>query len=174
MADFQKAFVALRRAENIVNSSQSIRSLNETLPPHGFPPPDPSRPRGAARELAKREDVIFDDVHFAYPSRPGLNVLKGFSLTLQRGSVTALVGLSGAGKSTVAGLLAQFHEPQSGSIRLGDTDIRCFRKHEWVDAVAYVPQDPSLVRGTIAQNMAFGMRPQLLLPPAFFFEVDKG
>ena len=74
-------------------------------------------------------------------------VLKGLDLTLRKGTVTALVGHSGAGKSTVAALLSRFYEPQAGTILLGGQRVEAFTRGEWARAVALVSQEPVLFAG---------------------------
>jgi ATP-binding cassette subfamily B (MDR/TAP) protein 10 len=91
-------------------------------------------------DLAWSGDVVLEDVHFAYPLRPETYVLKGITLKLDRGTVTAVVGSSGAGKSTIVQLLARFYEPSDGRITLGGTDVRKFDKTEWARAVSLVNQ----------------------------------
>lgn len=77
-------------------------------------------------------------------------VLNSFSLTLQRGSVTALVGRSGSGKSTVAALLSRFYRPQQGSIHLAGRQADEFSHEEWARAVALVSQEPVLFSGMVS------------------------
>lgn len=82
-------------------------------------------------------------------------MLRGVDLRLPRGKVTALVGRSGAGKTTVTQLLARFYEPGAGEILLGGEPISSFSAAEWAGAHAYVPQEPALFAGrTIAENIA--------------------
>ena len=112
----------------------------------------------AARSAAREGDVVFRDVDFSYPSRPDAKVLDGLNLILPRGKVTALVGASGAGKSTVAQLLCRFYEPDAGEIRVGGVPMRHakFDRADWLDAVALVGQEPTLFAGTIGENVRYG------------------
>lgn len=112
----------------------------------------------AARSAAREGDVVFRDVDFSYPSRPDAKVLDGLNLVLRRGKVTALVGASGAGKSTVAQLLCRFYEPDAGEVRVGGTPMRDagFDRADWLDAVALVGQEPTLFAGTIGENVRYG------------------
>lgn len=98
------------------------------------------------------------DVTFSYPARPDAPVLQGVTLFIPRGRTTALVGRSGAGKSTIAALLSRFYEPQEGSIYLGSQPVHDFPRGQWSKAVALVSQDPFLFSGTIADNIAYGER----------------
>ncbi|XP_010693513.2 ABC transporter B family member 28 isoform X2 [Beta vulgaris subsp. vulgaris] len=102
-------------------------------------------------------DISLEDVHFSYPLRPDVEVLKGLNLTLKSGTVTALVGSSGAGKSTIVQLLARFYEPTSGRIAVGGEDVRTFDKSEWARAVSIVNQDPVLFSVSVAENIAYGL-----------------
>lgn len=106
--------------------------------------------------LAWSGDICLEDVHFFYPLRPDVEVLKGLNLTLKSGTVTALVGPSGAGKSTVVQLLARFYEPTIGRITVAGEDIRTFDKSEWAGVVSIVNQDPVLFSVSVAENIAYG------------------
>ncbi|XP_010438880.1 PREDICTED: ABC transporter B family member 28 [Camelina sativa] len=109
------------------------------------------------RTLTWAGDVCLEDVHFAYPLRPDVKVLDGLSLTLNSGTVTALVGSSGAGKSTVVQLLARFYEPTQGRITVGGEDVRMFDKSEWARVVSIVNQEPVLFSLSVAENIAYGL-----------------
>ncbi|MCV7194377.1 ABC transporter ATP-binding protein/permease [Mycolicibacterium brumae] len=103
-------------------------------------------------DAAGGRDVVFDNVTFGY--RPGVPVIRDVNLTLAPGTVTALVGPSGSGKSTLAALLARFYDVQSGAIRIGGVDIAELDADELYRRVGFVLQDPQLVRGTVAENIA--------------------
>jgi ATP-binding cassette, subfamily C, bacterial CydD len=94
-------------------------------------------------------------VSFAYPSRPGL-VLDGLDLELLPGETVALVGDSGAGKSTVGSLLLRLAEPTTGRVTVGDVDLAACRPEAWRQLVAWLPQRPTLLRGTVADNIRLG------------------
>ncbi|GAA5907996.1 ABC transporter ATP-binding protein [Sporobolomyces salmoneus] len=100
--------------------------------------------------------LIFDNVRFAYPSRPNTEILKGVNLTIEPGTITSIAGGSGSGKSTLANLLIRYYDPQSGRILYGDDDIRSFTPESWRKRIAVVPQDPALFSTTIAENIAYG------------------
>lgn len=101
-------------------------------------------------------DVVFDNVRFSYPTRPDMGVLKGVSLTIPAGKKVALVGQSGAGKSTIMQLLLQFHRLDTGAIRIGDTDIYEFDLESYRQNFAIVPQEVILFGGTIRENILYG------------------
>ncbi|MCG7439974.1 ABC transporter ATP-binding protein, partial [Corynebacterium freneyi] len=83
-------------------------------------------------------------------------VLDGLDLHIPAGQTVAVVGSTGAGKSTVVKLLARFHDPVSGAVRASGTDIREFPLEQWRATLGYVPQEPHLFHGTIASNIAYG------------------
>jgi thiol reductant ABC exporter CydD subunit len=99
--------------------------------------------------------VRLEGVSFSYPSRPAL-VLDGFDVLLRPGETVALVGESGAGKSTVAALLLRLAEPSAGRVTVGGVDLADCRADEWRRHVAWVPQRPSVLRGTVADNIRLG------------------
>ncbi|HEX4282989.1 MAG TPA: thiol reductant ABC exporter subunit CydD, partial [Solirubrobacteraceae bacterium] len=113
----------------------------------------PSGPRLAPSPV--RATVRLDRVSFAYPGRP-IPVLDEFELELSPGEAVALVGESGAGKSTVASLLLGLLSPTNGAVMVGDTALGDCRLEEWRRLLAWVPQDPTLFRGTVADNIGLG------------------
>ncbi|MFH8469570.1 ABC transporter ATP-binding protein [Streptomyces sp. NPDC017991] len=118
--------------------------------------PEPSQPRelpALASELPGRE-VVFEDVRFAY--RTGGEVLPSFSLTLPAGQTVAVVGSTGAGKSTLAKLLARFYDPTTGRVLLDGVDVRELSVPELRRGVVMVTQEAFLFSGTVAENIAIG------------------
>jgi ATP-binding cassette, subfamily C, bacterial CydD len=99
--------------------------------------------------------VRLEQVSFAYPSRPNL-VLDRLDLELEPGETVALVGPSGAGKTTVASLLLRFAEPSAGRITAGGIDLADCRTEPWRRLIAWVPQRPTVFRGTAAENLRLG------------------
>ncbi|HEX7382072.1 MAG TPA: ABC transporter ATP-binding protein, partial [Nevskiaceae bacterium] len=140
-------------------------------------------PERAAPTGRMRGEVQFDDVHFAYPvapvrqaevrgprdARPVLaadaltvrptEALAGIELTVDAGETIALVGETGAGKSTVMKLLARFYDPDRGSVRADGTDLRRFELGDYRRVLGYVPQESFLFTGSIRDNIAYG-RPE--------------
>jgi ABC-type multidrug transport system fused ATPase/permease subunit len=99
--------------------------------------------------------VRFEQVTFAYPSRRAL-VLDGLDLELRPGETVALVGASGEGKSTVASLLLHLATPTLGRVTVGGVDLEHCEANAWRQQLAWVPQRPTLFRGTVADNIRLG------------------
>lgn len=100
--------------------------------------------------------IIFDDVHFAYPSRPGSEVLRGVNLSIEPGTIISIAGGSGSGKSTIANLLERYYDPTQGRVLYGDDNIAEYTPESWRQRIAIVPQDPALFSATIAENSQSG------------------
>jgi ATP-binding cassette subfamily B protein len=100
--------------------------------------------------------IRFDEVAFAYPSRPATNALGPVSFAVNQGERVALVGPSGAGKSTVFSLILRFYDPASGRILLDGADIRYCEPHDLRRAIALVPQDPVIFAASVTENVRFG------------------
>lgn len=103
-----------------------------------------------------RGAIRFEQVEFRYPSRPDRAALHDFSLEIQPGQTIALVGPSGAGKTTVFQLLLRFHDPLSGRITLDGTDLHALALPDLRGSFALVPQDPVLFGASAADNIGFG------------------
>ncbi|KAK9468095.1 P-loop containing nucleoside triphosphate hydrolase protein [Lipomyces arxii] len=100
--------------------------------------------------------IEFRNVHFRYPSRPQVPVLRGLNMTVKKGQYLALVGSSGCGKSTTIGLIEAFYRPLSGQILLDGQDINEFNISAYRENIALVQQEPTLYGGTIRDNILFG------------------
>lgn len=115
------------------------------------------------RELTDAEKrsarIEFKDVKFEYPSRPGVKVLDGVNLTIEKGESVALVGGSGVGKSSVHSLLLRYYDPNSGSISYGGADLTQILPSSLRGQLAVVTQDPILFAGTLFNNIAYGSDP---------------
>jgi ATP-binding cassette, subfamily B, bacterial len=108
-----------------------------------------------AQELGRvRGQVRFDGVHFSYGTGP--EVLHGIDLDVAPGTTVALVGHTGAGKSTIAKLLARFYDPTEGTLTIDDVDLRTVRQESLRRQLGIVPQEGFLFAGSVAENIAFG------------------
>ena len=116
------------------------------------------------------EDTVveFKDVHFKYPTQPASRGLKGFNLKMKRGTVTAIVGPTGAGKTTISRLLLRFYDCVGGSVAVNGVDIKAATQTSLRSLVGVVPQDTPLFNDTIRYNIAYGRR------NATFEEVRRG
>lgn len=101
--------------------------------------------------------VRFDNVRFSYPSRADVQILKGISFEVEAGKKVALVGHSGAGKSTIVQLLSRYYELESGQISVDDKNIKDYNITELRRNIGVVPQEVMLFGGTIRENIAYGL-----------------
>ncbi|MBM0257275.1 ABC transporter ATP-binding protein [Micromonospora sp. 4G55] len=152
----RRFFEPMQELSQFYNSLQSATAALEKLagvlderpgvPEPAQPVPLPTGPgRGA---------VAFRSVSFGY--RPGTPILVGLDLRVPAGQTVALIGPTGAGKSTVAKLLARFHDPDGGSVELDGIDLRDLADPELRRAVVLVTQENHLFSGTVAENIRFG------------------
>jgi len=138
--DVQKTAGAMERIREILQARPSVAA-----PAHPRPLPTPAR-----------GEVAFEDVSFAYPGRPDLPALGGFSLKVRPGERVALVGPSGAGKSTVFRLLLRFYDPQGGQVRLDGVALTEADPAEVRARIALVAQDAPLFSGSALDALRFG------------------
>lgn len=99
-------------------------------------------------------NVKFDDIHFHYPEQPAIKGLKGLSFEVKAGTTTAIVGHTGAGKTTISRLLFRFFDPIQGRILINDCDIKLHTQKSIRQAVGVVPQDTVLFNETLRYNIA--------------------
>jgi ATP-binding cassette, subfamily B, bacterial len=101
-------------------------------------------------------EIGFENVNFAY--RSDVEVIRDFNLSVPGGATVALVGPSGAGKTTITDLVARFYDPTSGIIRLNGIELRKIRLHSYRQMLAVVQQEVFLFDGTVRENIAYGLR----------------
>ena len=115
---------------------------------------EPANPMSLPRPT--QGTVAFEGVSFRYPTRPDSLALDRFDLAVAPGETVAIVGPSGAGKTTVFNLLLRFYDPEAGTVRLDGLDIRELRFAELRRALAIVPQEPVLFSASVADNIRYG------------------
>lgn len=98
----------------------------------------------------------FDNIMFAYPSRPNDIIFNGLKLNVEPGTSVALVGPSGSGKSTVSKLLLRLYDPLGGEVLADGVPLKALNLKWWRSQIGYVPQEPSLFPGTLRDNIAMG------------------
>lgn len=103
-----------------------------------------------------RGDIAFQNVHFRYPTRPGIRVLRGLDIKVPAGRSVALVGPSGCGKSTTVSLMERFYDPLSGRVTLDGTDLSSLNVGSFRSHMSIVSQEPTLYRGSIKFNILLG------------------
>ncbi|XP_054241150.1 ATP-dependent translocase ABCB1 isoform X2 [Indicator indicator] len=101
-------------------------------------------------------NVEFQNVHFNYPSRPDVQILRGLNLQVNSGQTVALVGSSGCGKSTTVQLIQRFYDPKEGTVTIDGQDIRSLNVRYLREAIGVVNQEPVLFATTIAENIRYG------------------
>ena len=142
---------------NIVNTfselQRSLAAMERVFEVLGMPADKPDRP-GARPAPKKVRELRIEQVTFEY--HDGQPVVKDFSVVVPSGSVIALVGRSGAGKTTVTDLVARFHDPTHGRIVLNGVDIRDYELKTYRDLLALVHQDVFLFDGSVRENIAYG------------------
>src|SRR6185369_15976044 len=150
-------FLLLNPVWNIVNSfselQRSLAAMERVFELLAMEDDKPDRP-GARNAPALVQEIQFESVQFEY--REGKPVVLDFNVAVPGGSVVALVGRSGAGKTTVTDLVARFHDPTQGRILVNGSDIREFRLRTYRDLLAIVQQDVFLFDVSVRDNIAYG------------------
>ncbi|GJM90459.1 hypothetical protein PR202_ga06740 [Eleusine coracana subsp. coracana] len=116
---------------------------------------DSDNPEGFKPDRLKGE-VDITGIDFAYPSRPDVIIFQEFSLKIQSGKSTAIVGQSGSGKSTIVGLIERFYDPLKGVVEIDNTDIRTYNLRALRRQIGLVSQEPTLLAATIRENIVYG------------------
>lgn len=115
--------------------------------------PIPVRREGHLVAGSFEKAIVFDDVWFSHDGREP--VLKGVDLTVEKGKVTAIVGMSGAGKTTMLRLLIGLLEPSRGNVRWDGVPLHDYKSESWLSRIGFVSQDPFIFHATIAENITF-------------------
>jgi ATP-binding cassette subfamily B protein len=134
---YSKAAVGYERIKEIFDTKPQVQDLPSALPAPRF-----------------KGEIEFDRVRFSYS--PGQPVLKDISFNIAPGQMTALVGPTGAGKTTIASLIGRFYDPESGSVKIDGRDVRDFLQKSLRDQMSFVLQESILFRAPIWQNIAYG------------------
>ncbi len=137
--DLKTAQGAMRRISNLASEEEEPYDEGETFVPGG-------------------DDIRFNHVSFQYEDNP---VLRDLSFTIPCGKTTAIVGMSGAGKSTTMNLLERFYEPTDGEILCGGKNIKDYTLRSWRKAIGYVTQDTCLIDGTVRDNLMYTLNSPL-------------
>jgi len=136
---------AMGASERVFELLDDVPEIRDPATPLAFPP-----------TLPMRGEIVFNNVGFHYPARPDVTVLQGIDFAIRPGETVALVGRSGAGKSTIAALVQRFWQPTSGHIEIEGCDIQKVRLTDLRRGMAAVSQDPVLFSGTLRENIAYG------------------
>ncbi|MGR3462271.1 MAG: ABC transporter transmembrane domain-containing protein [Roseovarius sp.] len=138
--ELQRAAGATERLVDLLHADDPVRDP-------AAPVPVPQPVRGA---------IAFEGVRFAYPARPETPALDDFSLSINPGETVALVGPSGAGKTSVIQLILRFYDPEAGRITLDGVALAEMARHEFRRALALVPQEPAIFAASARENIRFG------------------
>ncbi|WP_108484770.1 ABC transporter transmembrane domain-containing protein [Oceaniglobus ichthyenteri] len=139
-SELQRAAGATERLVELLNAVDTVQ--------------DPAAPLALPKPV--KGAITFDDVVFHYPARPGTAALNGVNLTVAPGETVALVGPSGAGKTTIIQLIQRFYDPDSGTITLDGMNLRDMARADFRTHIALVPQDPVIFAASARENIRFG------------------
>ena len=138
--ELQRAAGATERLVELLGATDTV---NDPVGPRALPAP-------------AKGDIRFEDVSFRYPSRPDQSALSDISLHVKPGETVALVGPSGAGKTTVIQLLLRFYDPQEGRILLDGLPLTDLARSDFRRSIALVPQDPAIFAASARENIRYG------------------
>ncbi|KAG5638718.1 hypothetical protein H0H81_010701 [Sphagnurus paluster] len=138
----------------ITNGRGAAAKLYSTI--NRIPNIDSADPGGQKPETVAGE-IVLEDVKFSYPSRPGVQVVNGLSITFEAGKTAALVGASGSGKSTIISLVERFYDPSSGTVKLDGVNLKDLNLKWLRSQIGLVSQEPTLFATTIKGNVAHGL-----------------
>lgn len=138
--ELQRAAGATERLVELLSAEDSVQ--------------DPASPKTLAAPV--RGEITFDDVSFAYPARPGTQALDHVVVTIKPGETVALVGPSGAGKTTIVQMIQRFYDPDQGQVMLDGIPLTEMTRSDFREHMALVPQDPVIFADTARENIRFG------------------
>jgi ATP-binding cassette subfamily B protein len=140
---------------SVSQTQRSLAAMERVFEVLAMRPDKPDLP-DAIDAPTRVQEMSFEEVNFEY--REGVPVIRDFNLRVPGGSTVALVGPSGAGKTTITDLVARFHDPTRGVIRLNGIDLKQIRLASYRQLLAVVQQEVFLFDGTVAENIAYGQR----------------
>jgi ATP-binding cassette, subfamily B, bacterial len=138
--DIMRATGATERLLELLHAEAHIQEVSKPL----------------ALQTSTQASIAFNEVGFSYPSRPNVPAIKHLSLTIQAGETVALVGPSGAGKTTLFQLLLRFYDTQTGTISINGQAINLLRLHDLRQLITIVPQDPVIFSANVLENIRYG------------------
>ena len=148
-------FEPLKRSTNLYSIFQQAMGASEKVFAYLDQPEEIVRRKGARKLEAFREGIVFDRVSYRYPTASGLQ-LDDVSLQIRAGEIVALVGSSGAGKTTLAAMLPRFIDAAGGAVRIDGVDVRDFSLESLRSQISLVAQETFLFNDTVAKNIAYG------------------
>ncbi len=147
VAALSEVFGELQRAAGATERLVELLNAEDTVQ-------DPAQPKTLPSPV--RGEISFDNVGFTYPSRPDVAALDAVDLTIEPGETVALVGPSGAGKTTVIQMIQRFYDPQSGAVRIDGHALTDMARQDFRRHIALVPQDPVIFAASARDNIRFG------------------
>jgi ATP-binding cassette subfamily B protein/subfamily B ATP-binding cassette protein MsbA len=141
--------------ESLTELQRSLAAMERVFEVLGTPIDKPDR-EGAVAAVPPVEEIKFENVWFAY--NEGTDVIRNFDLTVKGGTVIALVGRSGAGKTTITDLVARFYDPTQGKVLLNGRDLRDYQLRSFRELLGVVQQEVFLFDGTVFDNIAYANR----------------
>ncbi|XP_074557178.1 putative multidrug resistance protein [Curcuma longa] len=138
---------------DLAKGADAVASVFAVLDRYTLIEPDDQE---AHRTAKLTGDIDICRVEFAYPARPDVVIFRDFSLYIEAGKSTALVGQSGSGKSTIIGLIERFYDPLKGTVKIDGKDIKSYHLRSLRRYIGLVGQEPTLFSGTIRENIAYG------------------
>lgn len=167
----QSGSIMLSYALDMARSYQSAGNIKQLFDRN--PEIDAWATDGADPGSTVEGNIEFKDVHFRYPTRLSVPVLRGISLSVKKGQYVALVGSSGCGKSTSIGLLERFYNPLAGQILLDGRDISELNLNAYRSNIALVQQEPTLYQGSIRENILYGSTTPEIVTDEQIYEACK-